>query len=60
MYFMSLLSSSSNFHAASHLLRSPQAAGNKDAQKAEVMLGRALAFLAVAERGGPFSVRPDG
>lgn len=57
---MSLLSSSSNFHAASHLLRSPQAAGNKDAQKAEVMLGRALAFLAVAERGGPFSVRPDG
>lgn len=60
MYFMSLLSSSSNFHTASHLLRSPQAAGNKDAQRAAVMLGRALAFLAAAERGGPFSLRPDG
>lgn len=57
---VSLLSGSSNFHTASHLLLSAQAAGNKDAQKAEVMLGRALAFLALAGRGGRLSIRPDG
>lgn len=60
MYFMSLLSSSSNFHTASHLLRSPQAAGNKDAQKAGVLLGRAVAFLAVAEQGGPLGSHQMG